>query len=488
MIANVRTAAIAAGLAALMTACATHERYVPPAIELPPQFKEDANWKPAQPADTTARGSWWQLFGDPALNALETEAAAANQTIQAAAARFAASRAALRGTRALRAPDVQATPTIVREQQSGNRASSARHVAFSDLVLPLEVSYEADIWGRVRQSVLASRGAAEASAADVAATTLSIESELAIDYFALHAVDREQQLLDDTVAAYQRAVELTQNRFTGGLASAADVAQATTQLEATRAQAVDLGAARANLEHAIAALVGRPASSFSLPPSPLDTPPPAVPPVVPSAILERRPDVAAAERRVASASAGIGVATSALYPRVTLSGAVGFEASAFGSWLAAASNFWSIAPAAAINVFDGGRRRAAIAQARARYAESLANYRESVLSAFREVEDQLATLRVLEEESRVQDRAVAAAGQSLTLANNRYRGGVASYLEVVTAQSAALANQRTAVNLLQRRLMASVLLIEAIGGGWDRSMLNIQCSTPNAPCSRPNAQ
>ncbi len=472
MIRRARIAIVAAGFAALASACATHEPYVAPAVELPSQFKEDANWKPAQPADTTLRGNWWELFGDPALNALEVEATGANQTIQAASARFAASRAALRGTRALRAPQVQATPTIVREQQSGNRANGAQHIAFSDLVLPLDVSYEADIWGRVRQSILVSRGAAEASAADLAATTLGIQSELAIDYFALHAVDREAQLLADTVAAYEREVELTQNRFTGGLASAADVAQATTQLETTRAQAVDLGVSRANLEHAIAALVGRPASSFSLTASPLDTPPPAVPAVLPSAILERRPDVAAAERRVASASAEVGVTTAALYPIVTLSGAIGFEASSFGSWLAAASSFWSVAPAAAINVFDAGRRRAEVAQARAQYAEATANYRESVLGAFREVEDQLAALRVLDEESRVQDRAVAAAEQSVTLANNRYRGGVASYLEVVTAQSAALANQRTAVNLLQRRLIASVLLIEAIGGGWDRTAIS----------------
>ena len=234
---SVRTAIVAAGCAALTAACAVHEPYVAPTIELPAQFKEDANWKPVQPADTAARGNWWELFGDATLNALETEAAAGNQTIQAAAARFDASRAALRGTRALRAPEVQATPAIVREQQSGNRATSSSHVAFTDLVLPLDVSYEADIWGRVRNSILVSRGAAEASAADLAATTLGIQSELAIDYFALHAVDREAQLLADTVAAYQRAVELTQNRFTGGLASAADVAQATTQLETTRAEA-----------------------------------------------------------------------------------------------------------------------------------------------------------------------------------------------------------------------------------------------------------
>jgi NodT family efflux transporter outer membrane factor (OMF) lipoprotein len=450
-------------------ACAARQPYSAPAVEMPAAFKEDANWKPAQPADTATRGNWWDVFGDSALSALETQASTTNQTLQAVQARFEEARAALRGTRALRAPQVIGAPAIVREQPSGNRATSSNHEAYDDLVLAADVSYEADVWGRVRQSIAASRGAAEASAADVAATALSVQAEVAVDYFALHMLDREQQLLNDTVSADEQALDLARNRFRGGLVSQFDVAQAQTQLETTRAQAIEIGINRSYLEHAIAALVGRPASSFSMAAAPLTSMPPAVPAVVPSELLERRPDVAGAERRVAAASASAGAATAALYPLISLSGAIGFEASSFGSWLAAASNFWSVAPSAAINIFDAGRRRSVAEQARARYTESMADYRESVLGAFREVEDQLSTLRILEEESRVQDIAVQAAEQSLALANNRYRGGVASYLEVITAQSAALTNERAAVNLLGRRMTATVLLIKALGGGWNRT-------------------
>jgi NodT family efflux transporter outer membrane factor (OMF) lipoprotein len=287
----------------------------------------------------------------------------------------------------------------------------------------------------------------------------------------LRGLDAEKALLDSTVAAYARALELTQNRFRGGLASQADVAQAETQLETTRAEAVDVGAARATLEHAIATLVGQAASSFSVEVLPLAAAPPSVPAGVPSDLLERRPDIAAAERRVAAANAQVGVTTAALYPILTLSATAGFEASSFGSWLATASNFWSIAPALLVNVFDAGARRATSDQARALYAESAATYRETVLSAFQEVEDELATLRVLQEEAAIQANAVAAAEHSLDLATNRYRGGVVTYLEVITAQSAALTNQRAAVNVLTRRMDTTVLLIKALGGGWDRALL-----------------
>jgi NodT family efflux transporter outer membrane factor (OMF) lipoprotein len=466
-----RAAILIAVAAGCLTACAATQVYSPPVVDVPAAFKEDANWKPAQPADVAARGAWWDVFGDTTLGALEAQIAAANPDLQAAAARFDQARAALRGSRALRAPQVTGVPSIVREQPSGNRAISSSHDAYTDLVLPADVSYEADVWGRVRQSVRASRGEAEAAAADVAATALSLQGELAVDYFALRTLEREEQLLADTVSADEQALQLTQNRFRGGLVSQFDVAQAETQLEATRADALDVGIDRASLEHAIAALVGRPASTFTVPAGPLAATPPSVPPVLPSQLLERRPDVAAAERRVASTSAGAAAASAALYPIVSLSGSVGFESSSFGSWLAAASNFWSIAPAAAINVFDAGRRHAVADQARARYVESMADYRQSVLAAFREVEDQLSTLRILESESRVQDAAVAAAQQSLTLANNRYRGGVATYLEVIAAQNAALANERAAVTLLGRRMTATVRLMQAIGGGWDRSAI-----------------
>jgi NodT family efflux transporter outer membrane factor (OMF) lipoprotein len=449
--------------------CATHARYVAPATDTPPAFKE--NWKPAEPGDAIARGRWWEVFGDPSLNVLEERIAVSNETLKAAEARFQAARAAVRGARAGLFPQVTASPSMTREQLSGSRAVSSFRGPYSDLLAPVDVSYEADVWGRIRGTIDVSRRTAQATAADLEAAALGLHAELAIDYFMLRGLDAEKALLDSTVTAYARALELTQNRFRGGLASQADVAQAETQLETTRAEAVDLGAARATLEHAIATLAGQPASAFSVDVLPLDAAPPSVPAGVPSDLLERRPDIAAAERRVAAANAQVGVATSAFYPILTLSATAGFEASSFGSWLATASNFWSIAPALLINVFDGGARRATSDQVRALYAESAATYRETVLSAFQEVEDELATLRVLQEEAAIQANAVAAAERSLDLATNRYRGGVVTYLEVITAQSAALANQRAAVNVLTRRMDATVLLIKALGGGWDRALL-----------------
>ena len=467
-------AALAPGVVAVALACgacAPHARYVAPAAETAPAFKENANWKPAQPADALVRGRWWEVFGDPALNALEERIAVSNETLKAAEAQFQAARAAVRGARSALFPQVAAAPTVARAQQSGNLATSSLHAAYSDFLLPADVSYEADVWGRVRSAINLSRSAAQATAADLEAAALGLHAELAVDYFTLRGLDREKALLDTTVAAYARALELTENRFRGGIASQADVAQAETQLETTRSQAVDIGVARASLEHAIATLVGRPASAFSMSASPLTASPPDVPAGVPSDLLERRPDIAAAERRVAVADAQIGVTTAAFYPILTLSGAAGFEASAFGSWLATASNFWSVAPAALVTVFDAGRRRSASDQARALYAESASVYRETVLAAFQEVEDELATLRILDEEATMQGRAVAAAERSLDLATNRYRGGVVSYLEVITAQSAALANQRAAVDVLIRRMDATVLLIKALGGGWDSALL-----------------
>ena len=290
-------------------------------------------------------------------------------------------------------------------QPSATRATSSFHEVYRDLLLPLDVSYEADVWARVRNSVNASVAATQATAADVETVALSLHAELAIDYFTLRGLDRVRELLDTSVQAYERALELTRNRFEGGIASQADVAFAETQLESTRAQAIDMEASRATLEHAIAVLVGRPAGLFAIDRSPDDLNPPVVPVGVPSDLLERRPDIASVERRVAAANAQVGVATSALYPVLTLSGAAGFEASSFGQWLSTASHFWSITPAMVVNVFDAGRRRSGVDQATAAYDQTTAVYRASVLSAFREVEDQLAALRVLEDEEAVQARA-----------------------------------------------------------------------------------
>jgi NodT family efflux transporter outer membrane factor (OMF) lipoprotein len=471
-VAQVFRSALIAALLLASAACAQKVKYVTPVAEVAPAFKENADWKAAQPSDAELRGNWWELFGDADLSALEDRVDVSNQNLKAAEAQFAQARAILRGTRSNLYPTVTASPSIVRERQSPNRAiGSAIRGSYGDFLLPADVSYEADVWGRIRNTVEASRVTAQATAADLETARLSVHAELAVDYFSLRGIDREKELLDSAVAAFERALELTQNRFRGGIVSEADVALAETQLETTRAQAVDLGVERAAFEHAIAVLVGQPPSTFALVPATLREAPPDVPIGVPSALLERRPDIAAAERRVAAANAQVGVTTAAFYPILTLSGTGGFEGSSLANWLAGASNFWTIGPTALITIFDAGRRRSAIDQARAAYAEASAVYRQSILSAFSEVEDQLAALRVLDGEATIQKRAVDASQRSLTQATNRYRGGLATYLEVTSAQSVALDNERVAVELLTRRMTASVMLMKGMGGGWDASSL-----------------
>jgi NodT family efflux transporter outer membrane factor (OMF) lipoprotein len=331
----------------------------------------------------------------------------------------------------------------------------------------VDVSYEPDLWGRVRRTVEASRSEAQATAADLANVSLSLHAELALDYFQLRGLDAQKQLLDFTVVSYQKALDLTRTRYSGGLASAVDVAQAQTVLETTRSQATDVGVQRAAFEHAIAVLIGKPASSFSLQAFPLSTPPPPIPAGLPSDLLERRPDISAAERRVKEANAQIGVAKSAYYPLLTLSGAGGFESTAIGTLLQGPSGIWSVGATAAETIFDAGRRRGVTDQAIALHEKSVANYRETVLGAFQEVEDNLAALRILQDEAQTEDAAVAAAEHSLSLSITRYKGGIASYLEVTTAQSAALSNEVNALSILTRRMAASVLLVKAIGGGWN---------------------
>jgi NodT family efflux transporter outer membrane factor (OMF) lipoprotein len=448
------------------SACAPKAQYSPPVPVQPAVFKENANWKPAQPRDAEVRGSWWDIFNDPVLADLEAKIDVSNQSLKVAEAQFIQARATVRGARANLYPQVSAAPALTAAQTSANRTVPGTHDPYLDLLLTIDASYEVDVWGRLHGIVAATRANAQATAADLETARLSLHAELALDYFVLRGLDREHQILNSATDAYAQALELTQNRFRGGLASAADVAQAETQLETTRAQAVDLRVDRATLEHAIALLIGELPATVSIPPSPIDVTPPDVPLGVPSELLERRADIAAAERRVAGAFADVGVAQSAFYPLLTLSGSVGFASSSFGNWLSTTSNFWTLGPSALINVLDFGRRRAAVAEARAAHDLASATYQQAVLTAFREVEDQLAALRVLEEEAAVQDRAIAASQRSLTLANNRYRGGVASYLEVITAQSFALANERAGVNLLTRRMTATVLLLKGLGGDW----------------------
>jgi NodT family efflux transporter outer membrane factor (OMF) lipoprotein len=457
----------------LLGGCTVGPNYVRPPVDTPPAYKESSNFKPAQPADQTAKGEWWEVYQDPQLNALEEKVSVSNQNIKAAQAQFLAARAAVRISRSGLFPNATGGLSISRTGQSQNKAlfTSTEQKNYNDFQIPVDVSYEPDVWGRVRRTVEASRSEAQATAADLASVALSLHAELAMDYFELRGLDAQQQLYASTVDSYEKALELTKNRYQGGLASAVDYAQAQTQLETTRALAEDVEVQRSAMEHAIAALIGQPASSFSLAAFPLTIPPPALPAGLPSDLLERRPDIAAAERRVQEANAQIGVARAAYFPLITLGGTGGFESQAIGTLLQGPSGFWSLAGSAAQTLFDGGQRRGASEQAKALFDKSVDEYRQTVLTAFQEVEDNLAALRVLEEESKTQDAAVAAAEHSLSLSNTRYRGGVANYLEVTTAQSAALSDERTAVDILTRRMAASVLLVKAIGGGWNVSQI-----------------
>ncbi len=457
-----------------LTGCTVGPKYQRPAAAVPPAYKEVGDWKPTQPNDENLSGNWWEIFQDPQLNALELQVNVSNQNLKAAEAQYTQARAILRYQRADFFPTVTVDPTATRNKFSANRqphSAQFNGISFTDLQIPFELSYQLDVWGRVRRTVESYRAQAQASAADLAAVNLSMHSQLALDYFQARMLDAEEQLLNSTVKQYEQALELIENRFAGGLASDLEVEQAKTQLETTRAQAIDVGVARAQFEHAVAVLMGKPPASFSLAPLPLTMPPPPIPVGLPSELLERRPDIAAAERLMASANAQIGVAKAAYYPLVNLAAAGGFESGSITTLLSGPSILWSAGPSALFTIFDVGRRRAASDQATAAYDQAVANYRQTVLTGFQQVEDNVAALRILEHEAQVQDKAVAAAQKYLELAITRYKGGVTSYLEVTTAQSAALSDEVTAVNILGRRMVDAVTLVQALGGGWDRSSL-----------------
>jgi NodT family efflux transporter outer membrane factor (OMF) lipoprotein len=454
--------------------CAVGPKYKTPIAPAPPAYKELGNWKTAQPSDQKLGGNWWEIFQDSQLNALEQQINVSNQNLKAAAAQYQESRAALRYVRADYFPTLTAAPSASRQRYSGHRppqTSIFDGLTFNDFVMPIDLSYQVNVWGRVSKNVESYREQAQASAADLAVINLSLHATLAVDYFAARSLDAEEKLLQDTVAQYQQAFQLNDDRYQGGLASEVEVEQARTILETTRAQMVDVGVARSQYEHAVAVLIGKPPADFSLPPLPLTTPPPAIPVGIPSELLERRPDIAAAERLVASANAQVGLARTAYYPLVNILGSGGFESGSITTLLQGPSALWSIGGSSLMTVFDGGRRHALNDEARANYDSTVASYRETVLGAFQQVEDNLAALRTLEQEAGVQAVAVQAAQRSLDLSNTRYEGGVTSYLEVITAQNAALADEVTAVNILGRRMANAVLLIQALGGGWDRSSL-----------------
>lgn len=459
----------------LLGGCTVGPKYVKPLAPAPAPdtYKEAANFQPSQPDDAAPRGNWWEVFQDSKLNALEQQIDVSSQNLKIAQAQYMQARAAVRYYRAAYYPIVGVNPAASRTGQSQNKAlfTAGESVQYNDFLLPVDISYGPDIWGQVRRTVESARAQAQASAADLATVNLSLHAELAMDYFQLRGLDTEEQLLNSTVDAFQSSLNLTQDRFKGGLASAVDVAQAQTQLETTRAQAIDVAVQRAAFEHAIAVLVGQPASSFTLAFTPLVAPPPDIPSGLPSQLLERRPDIAAAERRVDAANAQIGVAKTAYYPSITLSASGGFESGTLATLISGPSALWAVGASALESIFEGGRRHAVTAQAQAAFDQSVAEYRQTVLVAFQEVEDNLAAQRVLEQEAATEDAAVASAQHSLALSDNRYKGGVTSYLEVITAQSAALANERAAADILTRRAVASVLLVKALGGGWNVAKL-----------------
>jgi NodT family efflux transporter outer membrane factor (OMF) lipoprotein len=455
-----------AGLMLSSSACMVGPKYQRPATPPSPAFKEElpAGWKDAQPNDQVIRGKWWQIYKDPGLDALEDRVSISNQNVLAAGAQFRAAKAAVRVARASVFPTVTASPSATR---SGGGGSGLRRL----YTIPIDFIYQIDIWGNIRRGVAANSAIAQASAADLENARLLYQAELAQDYFQIVGLDATRRLLDTTVKSYQRYVQITQDRFDGGVASMGDVAQAKTQLETARAQLVDLGVQRAQFEHAIAVLAGKPPSGLSIPDAPNQSPPPVSLVGIPSALLERRPDVAAAERQVAAANEQIGIAKAALYPSLTLGADAGLQSSTAADLFTWPSRFWSVGPQLAATLFDAGRRRAQITVTEATYDATVASYQQTVLTAFEQVEDSLAQLRILAEEAEITDRAVKAAEQSLAISTDQYLGGLTNYLQVITAQTSALQNQRTAVDILTRRMVASVSLIQALGGGWDTSQL-----------------
>jgi len=463
-----------------------------PTVTMPAAFKENEGWKVARPTDDALRGEWWKIFGEPPLDALEARVNISNQNLAQAEAAYRQASALVREARASLFPTVSVgvgytrsgggsgtsglgvgsgsagttgVSTSTTGGRSGTRSGSGSSSDFFQL--GLDASWTPDLWGSIRRTIHSNQASAQASAGDLENARLSFHAALAQDYFQLRMLDAQKKFLEDTAKGFELFSQMTKNRYAAGIASQADVAQAETQLKQTQAQAIDVGVLRAQTEHAIAVLIGEPASTFSLPPAPLTSTPPPIPVGVPSELLERRPDIAGSERRVAAASEQIGVAVAAYYPTITLSASTGFESTGLSSLFSAASHFWALQPSVSETVFDGGRRRAQVQFARAGYDSAVATYRQTVLTAFQGVEDNLAALRILEEEAAVQDQAVEAARESVRVTTNQYLAGIVPYLNVITTQATLLSNEVTLINVQGRRMAAAVLLIEALGGGWN---------------------
>lgn len=481
---------VAATASLFLGACNVAPKYSKPTVQAPVAYKElkpenlpqTDGWKVAQPSDDVIHGKWWETFGDSKLNALEDQVSVSNQNVAAAAAAFVSARALVRQARSQYYPTVSANPSISYAQvpfgtapsggsSGGGSSNTFLNGTFALYSLPFDASWQPDLWGRVRNTVRANVYGAQASAADLENVRLTMEAEVAQDYFQLRAQDNLKQVFDQTVKAYQESLKLTQDLFKAGLATDEAVAQAETLLESTQAQNTNLGILRAQFEHAIAMLVGQPASSFSIAAELSEMSPPAVPFGVPSQLLERRPDIASAERTVAQANARIGVAKAAYYPNITLSASGGFESTSITSWFTWPSRFWSLGPSLAETIFDAGSRNAGVVQSQAVYDQTVANYRQTVLTAFQQIEDNLAALRILSQEAQEQNTAIVSAQRTLEIATARYKAGIDPYLNVITAQAALLANRQTMVTLRMQQMTASVQLIEALGGGWDASRI-----------------
>ncbi len=457
----------------LLVGCTAGPEYVRPAVEVPAVYKEGITWQKARPRDHESRGNWWFAFGDPQLDTLLAQVNVSNQTLIASEAQFRQAVALAAQARSGFFPTLNLGMSGTRSRSSANTGitgagSSRTRTSYS---VPLNFEWEADLWGRIRRSVEAGEISAQANAADVENARLSLQAQLAQNYFLLRAIDSQKLLLATTVQAFAKSLELTNNRYKMGVVARIDVAQAETQLKSTQAQLLELGIQRAQLEHAIAVLVGRPPAVFAIAAQEHYSKPPTMPLELPAELLERRPDIAAAERRVAAANAQIGVAEAAWFPAAKLSASFGFQSATAAKLFSLPSRFWSLGPALAMTLFDGGRRRAVSDQAWAAYDESVANYRQTVLTGFQEVEDNLAALRILEEEAQVQAEATAAAQKVLEYSLNQYKAGITNFLQVVTAQATALSAQRASADLLARRMTASVQLIKALGGGWHDSDL-----------------
>jgi NodT family efflux transporter outer membrane factor (OMF) lipoprotein len=465
--------------------------YQRPAVEIPQVFKEPPppGWKDASPSDNIGKGNWWEIFGDPQLNDLETQGMKGNQTLQAAAQRVLEARANLKIVRSNQYPSLIAAPSVGRARISGVRpvppGSTESAYSANTLSLPVDASYIVDFWGQIRRSIESANALTQASVADYENVLLTVKSDIAQDYVMLHYIDRERVILRSNIDLQQRALDLAVVRHNGGVVSGLDVSEAATQLNTTKGDYAGLGVARAQFEHALAVLVGKPPAEFSVADKPLDLNPPVVPPGLPSDLLERRPDVAEAERVMAENNAQIGVARAAYFPNVALTGAGGLLSTGLISIFSAPSLVWSAAAGATQNLYSGGRLAGGMEHAQAVYEESVGNYRQRVLTAFQEVEDGLAALRVLEDQAAAYDEAVRSARETVDISTSRYREGLAQFIEVINAQTALLNNQRNADQILERRLLSTIELIQALGGGWQDSRIYSSSGTASSPATRP---